>query len=736
MIEQMLIQTLRMSLTGSIVILAVFLLRFLLRKAPKIFSYCLWAAVLFRLLCPVSFTASFSLFSILQAPYAASENIESETPAYIPQNLMIPIQTDTPPSDADYSAKTEHLPSDTTAAAAFIPSAAEQIPHTAAVLWLLGIAVMIIYNMRNLYKLKQSLKTAILETENIYISQETATPFVIGLLHPRIYLPSYLNEEEKTYVLLHEQIHLKRKDHILKLIGCLALCLHWFNPLVWAAFFLSGKDMEMSCDEAVIRKLGSSVKKPYSCSLLSMATGKTVLSGTPLAFGEGDTGSRIKNILHYKKPAAIVVKGAALLSGIAVIALLANPDIHAEAEPSAETSSSDSASAGTASDPLPSDASADADVASAVSDSEPYDIDLQSIAKETRVIDSYTLPFGSPLEEGKTLSFADDCQFLINDSMNKWDIKEASYDLFASLLETGGQYVHKPCLLTFENDKIVRAVLKSAWNHYGITPLTYIEPGYFYDAFLESEEKDAFSKNYTLISSETMDIADCDGEESIEVYTDYKNHTENCIVLFKNKDGQILFTQDASLSRAGWNNIYLGSINDTPFILTLHIEDRWNAGEFSYRAFRLTSEGNPSCLEASCFAYDLTEGSYTVYDDTIFQEWIAPLEAYLKNSHLIVSTQDGELRTEKISEADKYNYDTLSLKDRISEINASSNDCLICFHDSWYSKRSLKNKTVEWLLWYNSLSEAEQLSVNSITPELIDAKNLIRAGTQEAYAEK
>lgn len=271
-----------------------------------------------------------------------------------------------------------------------------------------------------------------------------------------------------------------------------------------------------------------------------MATGKAVLSGTPLAFGEGDTGSRIKNILHYKKPAAIVVKGAALLSGIAVIALLANPDIHAEAEPSAETSSSDSASAGTAADPLPSDASAaaDADTAdasaaadplpsdpSAVSDSEPYDIDLQSIAKEARVIDSYTLPFGSPLEEGKTLSFADDCQFLINYSMNKWDIKEASYDLFASLLETGGQYVHKPCLLTFENDKIVRAVLKSAWNHYGITPLTYIESGYFYDAFLESEEKDAFSKNYTLISSETMDIADCNGEESIEVYTDYKNHT-------------------------------------------------------------------------------------------------------------------------------------------------------------------------------------------------------------------
>lgn len=163
------------------------------------------------------------------------------------------------------------------------------------------------------------------DRDNIFIASDISTPFVCGILAPKIYLPLALRDEEKQYISLHEQIHIKCGDHILRSISFFALCLHWFNPLVWIAFFTSGKDMEMSCDEAVIRKVGSVVKKEYSASLLSLASGRKIVTGIPLAFGEGETGSRIKNILKYKKPAKIAAAAMAAVCILAVIALAANP---------------------------------------------------------------------------------------------------------------------------------------------------------------------------------------------------------------------------------------------------------------------------------------------------------------------------------------------------------------------------------------------------------------------------
>jgi hypothetical protein len=128
------------------------------------------------------------------------------------------------------------------------------------------------------------------------------TPFVFGLIQAKIYLPASLSETEKEHILLHERTHIRRFDHAIRLLSYLTLCIHWFNPLVWIAFWLSGKDMEMSCDESVINQLGHSVKKDYSQSLLNLSTGRTKLGLTPLAFGERDTKGRIKNILNYKKP--------------------------------------------------------------------------------------------------------------------------------------------------------------------------------------------------------------------------------------------------------------------------------------------------------------------------------------------------------------------------------------------------------------------------------------------------
>jgi hypothetical protein len=149
--------------------------------------------------------------------------------------------------------------------------------------------------------------------DNIYLADHIASPFVIGVIRPKIYLPSSLPEAEHSYVILHEQTHIRRLDHLTKILAFLALAVHWFNPLVWVAFILTVKDMEMSCDERVLRLMGSDIKGAYSTSLLSLATGRRLINGSPLAFGEGNIKGRIKNVLNFKKPAAWVVAVSVLL---------------------------------------------------------------------------------------------------------------------------------------------------------------------------------------------------------------------------------------------------------------------------------------------------------------------------------------------------------------------------------------------------------------------------------------
>lgn len=307
--EQIFLQILNMSFAGSVVILFVLLMRLMLKKAPKFFSYLLWSVVLFRLICPFSFESAMSLLPVSPAPipsdilYAATPQlntgiaavdqvISSSLPVPIPQASVNPLQI-----------------------WIFLGS----------VLWLCGIAVLIVYSVVSLFRLKKRLADAEHDSDNIYLSAHIDTSFVLGVIHPKIYLPESLSGKERAYILLHEWTHIRRLDHIVKLLSFFVLCVHWFNPLVWVAFFLSGKDMEMSCDEAVIKKMGTEVKKDYSSSLLSLATGKRIVAGTLLAFGEGDTKERIKNVLNYKKPAfwvvVITLVGVITLS----IGLMANP---------------------------------------------------------------------------------------------------------------------------------------------------------------------------------------------------------------------------------------------------------------------------------------------------------------------------------------------------------------------------------------------------------------------------
>ena len=317
-LQKLFILVLNMSLTAGVVILAVMSVRLLLKKAPRIFSYGLWAVVLFRLLCPVSFSLPVSLLGALQSGPAAEGRME-----YIAEDIGYQEKPEVAlPMPGLNEAVNRHLPLENREASA---NPMQIYMAAGAYLWLLGMMSMGVYGVISLGRFRKSLKDAVHEKENIYRFRKKGSPFVCGLFRPRIYLPEKMTAEEEEYILLHEQIHIRRGDAVFRLLACLALWLHWFNPLVWTAFFLSGRDMEMSCDEAVIRRLGSKVKKEYSASLLNMAAGGRIVKGIPLAFGESDTGGRVKNVLRYKKPATLLAALAALLSLLSAVAFAANP---------------------------------------------------------------------------------------------------------------------------------------------------------------------------------------------------------------------------------------------------------------------------------------------------------------------------------------------------------------------------------------------------------------------------
>lgn len=313
---------LNMSVTGSVVILFVLLARLVLRKAPKVFSYALWAVVLFRLLCPVSVTANFSLLGLFDT--TAVENTPHTTAVeYIPYDaLHIP---ETGVQQVPAGVNQEGNSSFPQGHAALEARLLEGAPDVASFVWLTGMAVMLIYSAVSYILLRRKLIGAVALRDNIYLADGIGSPFVLGLIRPRVYLPSALPEQEQGYIILHEQHHIRRGDHMLKALAFTALCIHWFNPLVWAAFVLSSKDMEMSCDEAVVKKLGEGIRTDYSASLLSLATGRRIIAGTPLAFGEGDPKSRIKNMLSWKKPRTRIVFAAAIVCVTVIIFCAANP---------------------------------------------------------------------------------------------------------------------------------------------------------------------------------------------------------------------------------------------------------------------------------------------------------------------------------------------------------------------------------------------------------------------------
>ncbi|MBQ6540570.1 MAG: hypothetical protein IJL71_06065 [Oscillospiraceae bacterium] len=315
--EAIITKLLTMSVTGSVVILLVLAARLMLRKMPKVFSYALWAVVLFRLICPVSFSTGLSLFGLFDTEQAVTEYTEP-----VQQTAAAPV-VNTPREEIHVSDGTVHEAPEIEVTAKPVREITPETVLTVA--WLTGAAGMAGYSLVRYLQLRKKLTEAARLRDNIYLADHIDTAFVLGIVRPEIYIPSAVNETELTHIIAHEEHHIRRFDHVTRLLGYLALCVHWFNPLVWAAFILSGKDMEMSCDEAVIKKLGKGERANYSLSLVSLSAGRRLIADVPIAFAEGDTKRRIINLKNMRKPKtwlSLVLAAACLLF---TVACAANP---------------------------------------------------------------------------------------------------------------------------------------------------------------------------------------------------------------------------------------------------------------------------------------------------------------------------------------------------------------------------------------------------------------------------
>lgn len=324
---------LNMSITASYVAVGVILIRLILRKAPKIYSYALWSAVFVRLITPVTFTAAFSLFGLLHV----GGQSDAGQLVYVPYQIGLMQQPEVDLGMNSLGSGDSFKWSLPGAEMTNSINPMQIVMMLASLVWALGIAVLLLYSIISYLKIMNRVRTATSVRDNIYETDRIDTPFVCGFIKPKIVVPVGLSENELQYILLHEQTHIRRRDYLIKPFAFILVIVHWFNPMMWLSFASMSKDMEMSCDECVMKSMGSDIKYNYSHSLLSLSVGRSGgLKGSPLAFGESHIKSRIKNIVRYKKPRVWVITLALAVTASFLVALTANP-IQAPVEASTYT---------------------------------------------------------------------------------------------------------------------------------------------------------------------------------------------------------------------------------------------------------------------------------------------------------------------------------------------------------------------------------------------------------------
>ena len=310
--NELFLKIINMSISASWLILAVLILRLVLKKAPKWVNVLLWGIVAVRLICPLSFESALSLIPSsetipLDIEMAAKPTIDSGVPAI--NSVVNPVLSSFAPP--------QHVLTSANPLQIWIP--------ILNIIWLIGVGSLLLYTAVSYWRLCRKVDTAVRYKDNIFQSEHVSSPFVLGLIKPRIYLPFKLDGQNLEHVVAHEKAHIHRKDHWWKPLGFFLLTIHWFNPLMWLAYVLLCRDIELACDEKVIKELDNEQRAGYTQALVACSVNRRMIAACPLAFGEVGVKERVKSVMNYKKPAFWVIILAVIACVIVAVCFLTNP---------------------------------------------------------------------------------------------------------------------------------------------------------------------------------------------------------------------------------------------------------------------------------------------------------------------------------------------------------------------------------------------------------------------------
>lgn len=309
--NELFLKIINMSISASWLVLAVLLLRFVLKKAPKWVNVLLWGIVAVRLICPFSFESALSL---IPSAETFPEKIISG-PSFDVQTGITPIDNRINDYLGDRYFEGVTVPANN----------GNNIMTILTIVWTIGILLLVAYTVISYWRLHREIDTAVRYKDNIFQSENVSSPFVLGIIKPRIYLPFSMNDQDLEHVVAHEQAHICRKDHWWKPLGFLLLTVHWFNPLMWLAYVLLCRDIELACDEKVIKELSNEERADYTQALVACSVNRRMIAACPLAFGEVGVKERVKSVMNYKKPAFWIIVLAVITCVVVAVCFLTNP---------------------------------------------------------------------------------------------------------------------------------------------------------------------------------------------------------------------------------------------------------------------------------------------------------------------------------------------------------------------------------------------------------------------------
>lgn len=309
--NELFLKIINMSISASWLVLVVLILRFVLKKAPKWVNILLWGIVAIRLICPFSFESALSL---IPSAETFPEKVISG-PSFDVQTGITPVDNRINDYLGDRYFEGVTVPANN----------GNNIMTILTIVWTIGILLLVAYTVISYWRLRRKVDTAVRYKDNIFQSENVKSPFVLGIIKPRIYLPFNMNGQDLEHVVAHEQAHIHRKDHWWKPFGFLLLTIHWFNPLVWLAYVLLCRDIELACDEKVIKELGNEQRADYTQALVACSVNRRMIAACPLAFGEVGVKDRVTSVMNYKKPAFWGVVLAVIVCVFVAVCFLTNP---------------------------------------------------------------------------------------------------------------------------------------------------------------------------------------------------------------------------------------------------------------------------------------------------------------------------------------------------------------------------------------------------------------------------